>query len=506
MTLPTFPQVLDGAQTIRGRLWIGSLVVVALLIGAGTVARRTMGTMSREITATMRDVQAESRLASQLSSDVARALEAGGRYLDTRDPTAEASFRTHGWNAHELQRAMNNHPDRTLDEIATVALIDTRLSAMEIRYARAARLVDLGRVAEARREANGAQGDIDDLLSNIDKLGLVKAQHVTMASQQLTDETRQRAAALLGLIVGAVIIALGIVVVTVYSIGRPLAVLVHQAQRLSEGDLTVRTTGDLPHEFRILGHAMNQTGDSLSRIVSVAARTAENVATSAHDLASVSEQISLSAGQMAHAMTEVSHGAETQVQQLRAVDETLAQIRHSADGVRSRSGEVNDLARAIETSAQEKRQEILRAVDILRDVKASVEHAASEVVALNGTTAEIHAFVAMVAKIADQTNLLALNAAIEAARAGRHGRGFAVVAEEVRKLAGQAQRAADDILQVTEVVTARVTSSARAMESSAARVVEIEHLSRDIDDALRAITEAAVCSPWARKKTERLFK
>ena len=491
MTLPTFPQVLDGAQTIRGRLWIGSLVVVALLIGAGTVARRTMGTMSREITATMRDVQAESRLASQLSSDVARALEAGGRYLDTRDPTAEASFRTHGWNAHELQRAMNNHPDRTLDEIATVALIDTRLSAMEIRYARAARLVDLGRVAEARREANGAQGDIDDLLSNIDKLGLVKAQHVTMASQQLTDETRQRAAALLGLIVGAVIIALGIVVVTVYSIGRPLAVLVHQAQRLSEGDLTVRTTGDLPHEFRILGHAMNQTGDSLSRIVSVAARTAENVATSAHDLASVSEQISLSAGQMAHAMTEVSHGAETQVQQLRAVDETLAQIRHSADGVRSRSGEVNDLARAIETSAQEKRQEILRAVDILRDVKASVEHAASEVVALNGTTAEIHAFVAMVAKIADQTNLLALNAAIEAARAGRHGRGFAVVAEEVRKLAGQAQRAADDILQVTEVVTARVTSSARAMESSAARVVEIEHLSRDIDDALRAITEAA---------------
>jgi len=266
---------------------------------------------------------------------------------------------------------------------------------------------------------------------------------------------------------------------------------VHQAQRLSEGDLTVRSDGDLPDEFEILAKAMNQTGDSLSRIVVVAAQTAQSVATSAHDLASVSEQISLSAGQMADAMTDVSHGAETQVQQLRAVDDTLAEIRQSADGVRFGSREVNDLAREIESSAEEKRQEVQRSVSMLREVKSSVEHAATEVIALNDTAAEIHRFVAMVAKIADQTNLLALNAAIEAARAGAHGRGFAVVADEVRKLALQAQAAADDIMQVTDVVTARVAASARTMEVGAARVVEIENLSGTIEDALRSITSAA---------------
>jgi methyl-accepting chemotaxis protein len=124
-------------------------------------------------------------------------------------------------------------------------------------------------------------------------------------------------------------------------------------------------------------------------------------------------------------------------------------------------------------------------------VKASVERAAGEVAALNGTSAEIHQFVAIVGKIADQTNLLALNAAIEAARAGVHGRGFGVVASEVRKLAAQAQRAADDILQVTEVVTERVTGSSRAMEIGASRVVEIERLSETIEEALRSITSAA---------------
>ena len=104
---------------------------------------------------------------------------------------------------------------------------------------------------------------------------------------------------------------------------------------------------------------------------------------------------------------------------------------------------------------------------------------------------DINRFVASVGQIADQTNLLALNAAIEAARAGDAGRGFAVVADEVRKLAEQSQtrrrrHRADD-----GVVTARVTTSARAMEASAGRVGEIERVSRDIDEALRTITDAA---------------
>src|SRR6185437_4669087 len=135
--------------------------------------------------------------------------------------------------------------------------------------------------------------------------------------------------------------------------------------------------------------------------------------------------------------------------------------------VKHRSSEVTELARSIEGAAQSKRMEIDRALGILVDVKHNVERAAEEIRALNATVSDISRFVASVGQIADQTNLLALNAAIEAARAGDAGRGFAVVADEVRKLAEQSQEAADDIVQMTAVVTSPVTSAAASLESIA---------------------------------------
>jgi methyl-accepting chemotaxis protein len=457
-----------------------------------------MTQMSASIEATLQGVQEEARQSAKLSGDVTQTIEAASSYVQTRDTLALAAFRRYGWHAHEVQRAMNARlsraseaNDRRDEEAGLIAAIDSRFSELEVRYALAHRLLDVGRSADAARQEALARHVVGELLSDIEKLGTLKAAKVASVSARLTADSDRRSLMLV-LIIGfaALIGSIGIVV-TVRSISIPLDLLVRHARSLSDGDLTVRTDADLPAEFQILATAMNQTGDSLSRIVGGAAQTSQDVAGSATDLASTSEQISLSAGQMASSMTEVSAGAEQQVSRLRTVDLALQAIQHAGGGVKERSAEVTAFAGDIESTAALKRTEIERALGILRQVKSSVESATTEVRALNTTVDDINHFVQTVSSIADQTNLLALNAAIEAARAGDAGRGFAVVADEVRKLAESSHLAAQDIVQLTGQVTSRVAHSTRAMETSTARVAEIERVSRDIDEALNSIAAAA---------------
>jgi len=484
--------------TIRGRLVFGFAALIGLLIVAGVLARRTMTRMSVAVGTTLEGVQAEAQQSAALSGDVAQTIEAAGTYLRTRDTAALAAFHRYGWDVHDVQRAMNarlSHKgdagERKGEEAALIAAIDSRFSELEVRYALAHRLIEVDRPADAAAEELRARTVIGDLLADIEKLGQLKAAKVAAVSSALREDSDRRSLALVLLIGGAVIVGTLGVAITVRSISAPLGVLLHHARSLSSGDLTVRTTERLPAEFQILAEAMNQTGDSLSRVVAVAAQTSADVAHSADELASVSDEIAASASQMASSMTSVSIGAEEQVNRLRTVDRALQDIHSAGEGVKRRSSEVTAFAGDIESTAAQKRAEIDRAVEILREVKRSVEGATGEVRALQATMDDIRQFVLTVSTIADQTNLLALNAAIEAARAGDAGLGFAVVAEEVRTLAASSQTAADDIVQLTGVVRARVATSARAMETSAARVAEIERVSRDIDDALSTISAVA---------------
>jgi methyl-accepting chemotaxis protein len=478
-------------DSIVRRLQYGFGVLVLLLAIAGAVGWRSLSTMSRVMNTTLEEMQAEHLLAAQLSASVAQELESGNYYLTSRDTIAANDFRRRGWEAHRVQRQMNALPGQTPTELSIIAAIDSKLSEIEQHYALAHRLVDLGRLPVAQTEAALARPIVDEMLADMEKLGKVKAQKLSRSAVSLQRQTARRTVLLIALIVLALALATVVVTVTVRSISRPLHQLVRHAQQLSEGDLTTRTRTEMPGEFSILASAMNQTGESLSRVVSVAAKTADEVSGSADDLAHIAEQISMTASQTATAMSEVTVGAEAQVSQLRGIDQALQSISSAANGVLVSAGEVNELAGEIEQAASEKRAQIGRALAILVNVKETVESASNEVVGLNDTAADINRFVGSVSRIAEQTNLLALNAAIEAARAGASGRGFAVVAEEVRKLAEQAQQAADDIVHMTGVVTARVATASEAMARSSARVIEIERVSRDIDTALEAISNAA---------------
>jgi hypothetical protein len=123
-----------GLNTIRGRLWLGFGVLVTLLVVAGAFARSSFKAMAETINESLAEVQAEARLASALSANATKTIEAGAHYLDTRDSAAQNAFRQFGWTAHGVQREMNDRPGQTAAEVATVASIDSKLSAMEVAW------------------------------------------------------------------------------------------------------------------------------------------------------------------------------------------------------------------------------------------------------------------------------------------------------------------------------------------------------------------------------------
>ncbi len=75
----------------------------------------------------------------------------------------------------------------------------------------------------------------------------------------------------------------------------------------------------------------------------------------------------------------------------------------------------------------------------------------------------------LIQTITSQINLLALNATIESARAGEAGRGFAVVAQEVKNLANQAAKAAEQItteINGVQTISGNVVSALESIRTS----------------------------------------
>jgi HAMP domain-containing protein len=257
----------DPFQTIRGLLLAGFVVLSVMIVIAGMIGGWSMLSTSSVIRNTLDAVQRETQLSSHFASSIAQEVAAARRYLDRRDSTAGQAFTRLGWEAHRIQRAMNNLPSQTMEEIALVAAIDATLSHIEVRYARAHRLADLGRHDIALREAEATAPLVARLLGDVERLGQMKARKVSDAADRLQRATVKRAASLAFVILTALGLALIVVVTTVRRVTRPLDRLVTHARQLNEGDFTARTTGDMPGEFRILASVMNQTTESLSRIV-----------------------------------------------------------------------------------------------------------------------------------------------------------------------------------------------------------------------------------------------
>ena len=167
--------------------------------------------------------------------------------------------------------------------------------------------------------------------------------------------------------------------------------------------------------------------------------------------------------------------------QVRDAREAAVRLHERAQAMEQAIGQLT-------TAAASSRDAIDRASQTLVSVGDRVRASAERVRTLDEVSDRIGGFVERITRLARQTNLLALNAAIEAARAGEQGKGFAVVAEEVRKLAGESERAAREIQSTVGDVRAHMGEVAQLLLTNEQEVGDVGAVAIQATNALGAIS------------------
>ncbi|WP_261305429.1 methyl-accepting chemotaxis protein [Paenibacillus andongensis] len=288
-----------------------------------------------------------------------------------------------------------------------------------------------------------------------------------------------------------IIISLIISMILAYFITRnisnPVRLVSRMLEQVASGDLRIKAMKVKNRdEIGNLVNSLNQMVGNLQSIVIRIQQASLTVASSSEDLSGSSEETSLSTEQITTAMQEVAAGAENQMLGFSETSKAMEEMSKGIQNIAEASSNASDLAIETTKGAIQGNEMIHLAIHRMNAVNDIVQKSAAELIQLNDRSKEIGGIVNMITEIASQTHLLALNASIEAARAGELGRGFSVVAAEVKKLAEESERSAQ---QIQELIRSIQTDTSRAVLSMNEGVSEIHDGMKSVSLAGAAFEE-----------------
>jgi methyl-accepting chemotaxis protein len=269
----------------------------------------------------------------------------------------------------------------------------------------------------------------------------------------------------IGVVLGAFILAATLGGVLARVIARPLRETARLLQEIAEGD------GDLRRRLEVrsrdeVGELAQWFNTFIDKIVAIVGQTRS----SAVQVAGASQQLSHVSAQLSSAVQEQASGLE---ETAASIEEITGTVKQSADNARQAS----QLAVASRETAQKGGEVVAAAVSAMTEINAASKRVSDIITTID--------------EIAFQTNLLALNAAVEAARAGEQGRGFAVVAAEVRNLAQRSAAAAREIKTLIQDSVAKVEAGAELVNRSGHTLGEIVASVKRVGDIIAEIAAAA---------------
>ncbi|MFM2042648.1 MAG: hypothetical protein RLY86_1224 [Pseudomonadota bacterium] len=205
-------------------------------------------------------------------------------------------------------------------------------------------------------------------------------------------------------------------------------------------------------------------------------------------LSRVADRLEAEVGQLARDVAAAAGAAAKDAESLRGfaargIDIAVGVSRSSegasmnvetlAAGTGQLAASISEIGEQLERSAAVSHRAAARARETRAIVSSLVE-----------TTRSIDSVLDAISELAAQTQLLALNATIEASRAGEAGKGFNVVANEVKNLAGQSARSAQEVGDKITAIRRSTDDAVGAIEEIAAVILDLDQINATIAGAV----------------------
>ncbi len=166
-----------------------------------------------------------------------------------------------------------------------------------------------------------------------------------------------------------------------------------------------------------------------------------------------------------HAM-ELQQGSMSITSEAQGVSDSCDQVHEKLEITENQIHALEDEMRNFEKTLSYNQKKMTEMGSQVEKVKSTINEANVVFEQLNEQMEQINAVLGQLNAISSKTTMLALNASIEAARAGQAGVGFAVVANEVKTLAVDSSKCANEVAIVVDSIKKQVQETSAQLIGS----------------------------------------